>query len=222
MLRVLKIFAENLRLKYEVGADEIITNLPDDIEDIMEEQIYRIEVPRMEETWRVYVDKTPYFKDDLREPLRACLVKECDYVFAIVKRGVKIDSAYTDIGRFLLLHSITHNASNYPLIRLLEELNLRFSDKYIKLGKEVVGEFLSVEKIDLPSPKFDSGYGCYVDGTYLEIGVVEKMTYSTTLYIYKIRLAKEACFSFFKNSLVKYNSPIMQVVNEAAQIRGIT
>ena len=45
MLRVIKIFTENLRLKYEVGADEIVTNLPDDVEDIIEEQIYKIEVP---------------------------------------------------------------------------------------------------------------------------------------------------------------------------------
>lgn len=186
MLKILKMFVDYNRKHRDISADMIQTNLPDSIDDVVVEQIYKIWIPSTDEEWKVYVIETVNEQEDLRNPLRTCIMSEDYYTFILVKKGVKIESAYTLEGRLLAIHRVASSMRMSVLIKVLSLFGIELNELTLIKNGKAIGEITKIANHESDALGLDSGWLMFSQGNRVEFAIQEQFTTHASLSIYYI------------------------------------
>lgn len=186
MLKILKMFVDYNRNHRGISADMIQTNLPDSIDDIVVEQIYKIWIPSTEEEWKVYVIEAVHKQEDLRNPLRVCVMSEDGYTFVLVKKGVKIESAYTLEGRLLSIHRVASGLKMSDLIKVLSVFGIKLNGLTLMKDNKAVGEITKISNYESDAWRLDSGWLMFSQYSKIEFAIQKQFATCATLSIYYI------------------------------------
>ena len=186
MLKVLKMFVDYNRNHRDISADMIQTNLPDSIDDIVVEQIYKIWIPNTEEEWKVYVIEAVHKQEDLRNPLRVCVMSEDGYTFVLAKKGVKIESTYTLEGRLLSIHRVASGLKMSDLIKVLSVFGIKLDGLTLMKDDKAIGEITKITNHESDAWRLDSGWLMFSQDNKIEFAIQKQFATCATLSIYYI------------------------------------